>query len=275
MSAAIQHIPLRLPRHNVSPRQVARAGDIWRLFQEAAVIAADNVGWSGARFITERVGFVVSRMTVLHHRELSYGEAVQGRTWLRDWRRDTISRREIRLDVAGQGVATATQQWVHVSLGEGVESISPTRASAGLLADFQPVDGVAEDSPVLPPVAEAVHAGTHRLHFDVWHTWMDPFAHVNHPMYVDWFDESAARLLIRAGLDPQDLVPVAEQVRFKRGLIGGCAVVVETQVKGFTAAGDVVLQHRVETIDGVLAADGITVRRMVDQAGLGVLAELS
>lgn len=275
MSAAIQHIPLRLPRHNVSPRQVARAGDIWRLFQEAAVIAADNVGWSGARFITERVGFVVSRMTVLHHRELSYGEAVQGRTWLRDWRRDTISRREIRLDVAGRGVASATQQWVHVSLGDGVESISPTRASAALLADFQPVDGVAEDSPVLPPVAEVVHAGTHRLHFDVWHTWMDPFAHVNHPMYVDWFDESAARLLIGAGLDPQKLVPVAEQVRFKRGLIGGCAVVVETQVKGFTAAGDVVLQHRVETIDGVLAADGITVRRMVDQAGLGVLAELS
>ena len=268
MDAAIHHMPLRLPRHNVSPRQVARAGDIWRLCQEAAVIAADNVGWSGERFIAERVGFLVSKMTVIHHRELAYGEPVEARTWLRDWRRDTISRREVRLDVAGVALAEATQAWVHVSLGDALDSVTPARASAALLADFSPyqLDVPMVVLPEVVKVFEPTLSPPPRMKIDVWHTWMDPFAHVNHPMLVDWCDESTSRVLLAAGLDPQALVPVAEQVRFKRGLLGGTAAVVETQIVGMSAMGDVVLKHRVETDMGAVAADAITVRRMTGQA---------
>ena len=267
MEAAMHHFPLRLPRHGVSPRQVARAGDVWRLFQEAAVLASAEVGWTGERFITERVGFIVSRMTVLHHRELAYGEAVDASTWLRDWRRDTISRREVRLDVAGRRFAEATQQWVHVALGDDDDSITPERASIDLLDAF-PAVSVDEPMVKLPDIVTPVQASAHVWAFEVWHTWMDPFAHVNHPVYVDWCDESTSRCLVAAGLDPQDMVPVAEQVRFKRGLVGGTRGHVATQLVGTTEAGDAVLRHRIEIASGEVAADAITVRRMRSESQL-------
>ena len=93
---------------------------------------------------------------------------------------------------------------------------------------------------------------------------MDPFAHVNHPVYVDWADEAIARRLVDAGLNPQRVVPIAEQVRFKRGLVGGQSVKLQTQIQGLTEQGDVVLRHRIDTTDGQSAADVITVRRMLD-----------
>ena len=83
---------------------------------------------------------------------------------------------------------------------------------------------------------------------------MDPFAHVNHPVYVDWCDESTSRCLIAVGLDPQQLVPVADQVRFKRGLVGGNRVSVSTQIVGLTSDYSVVLRHRIETESGEVAA---------------------
>jgi acyl-CoA thioesterase FadM len=261
MTHAIPTFSLRLPRHCVSPRQVARAGDIWRLFQEAAVRASMDVGWSGQRFIDEGVGFIVSRMTVIHHRELAYGEPVDGRTWIRDWRRSTLSRREVRLSVAEEAIADATQQWVHVALNADSGGMTPTRASETLLASFPALE---VDAPMvrLPEVVSPVRSAPHVFSFDVWHTWMDPFAHVNHPVYVDWADEAIARQMIAAGLDPQRIVPVADQVRFKRGLTGGTSVTVETQIQGLTSSGDVVLRHRVDTVDGQTAADVITVRRL-------------
>ena len=81
-------------------------------------------------------------------------------------------------------------------------------------------------------------------------------------MYVDWCDESTSRCLIAAGLDPQQLVPVADQIRFKRGLVGGNRVSVSTQIMGLTSDYSVVLRHRIETESGEVAADATTVRRM-------------
>ena len=262
MSHAIPAFSVRLQRHCVSPRQVARAGDIWRLCQEAAVRASGESGWSGQRFIDEGVGFIVSRMTVVHDREITYGEPVSARTWIRDWRRDTLSRREVRLSVGETPIARATQQWVHVRLEGDGGGITPARASSDLLACF-PAKDVDEPMVQLPKVAEAISSAPHYFRLDVWHTWMDPFAHVNHPVYVDWADEAIARKLVAAGYDPQKLVPVAEQVRFKRGLEGGTSVMVETQLEGFTVDGHVVLRHRIDTVAGQAAADVRTVRGFI------------
>jgi len=263
VSQAIQHISLRLPRHCVSPRQVARAGDIWRLCQEAAVIAADNVGWSGERFIAENVGFVVARMTVIHGRELVYGQPIAAHTWLADWQRETISRREVRLEVGGEPVAQASQQWIHVGLGLKGEDLKQRRASVGLLADFSPSigDGLGVFMPDIVDVISTMARIHHTMKFQVWHTAMDPFGHVNHPVYVDWCDELTARILSKAGVDPQNVVPVADNLRFRRALMAGEDVVVNTELQGFTSAGDAVLGHRIETVQGELAAQAVTVRR--------------
>ena len=242
---------------------MARAGDIWRLCQEAAVRASGDAGWSGQRFIDEGVGFIVSRMTVVHRRELSYGEPIEARTWIRDWRRETLTRREVRLSVHDECIAEATQQWVHVKLDPEGGGITPARGSQELLESFPALD-ITAPMIQLPVIHEPMSSKPSLFRFDVWHTWMDPFAHVNHPVYVDWADEALSRKLNAVGLDPQHVVPVAEQVRYKRGLVGGNSVVVDTQVQGLTADGDVVLRHRVETTQGQVAADVVTVRRMLE-----------
>lgn len=252
--------PLRLHRHAASPRGVARAAEIWRLCQEVAVQDSIRVGWPPSRYLECGVAFVVTRMVAVHHREIPYGEALFARTWVRDFRRGLLSRRQVQL-FDGQGpLAEATQEWVHVNA-----SLRPARASAELLADFPPTD---IDRPVATlPAFEAVDvAPTHRWEFEVWHTWMDPLGHVNHPVYVDWCDESASRVLRAAGLDPQELVPVAEEVSWKRAANAGDRVVVETRLDGRTADGDVVLFHNLTSPLGDPFATARTVRRMVGGA---------
>ena len=37
-----------IPRHGAGPREVARSGEIWRLFQEVAMRATTAAGWPPA-----------------------------------------------------------------------------------------------------------------------------------------------------------------------------------------------------------------------------------
>ena len=168
MEHAIPRFSIRLPRHCVSPRQVARAGDIWRLCQEAAVRASADAGWSGARFIEERVGFIVSRMTVTHDRELVYGPPIEAETWIRDWRRGTLSRREVRLFSDDGSIARATQQWVHVAL-EG-NGMTPVRAAPNLLESF-PEQDVDDPMVQLPSVVEPISSAPHGFVFSRKNEW--------------------------------------------------------------------------------------------------------
>lgn len=261
-------IPLLLPRHAVSPRQVARAGEIWRLFQVAAVEAASRRGWPPGRMLAERAAFIVAHMTVVHHREASYGEELHARTWLRDFRRGTLTRREIRLLGEAGPVARTTQQWVYVD-----EQLKPTRAPPEMVADFA-VDETAEPPVALPDFLRLPSPSEpRRFTFEVWHTWMDPIAHVNHPVYVDWCDEAVARVVSEAGGDPQAVVPEAEYVRFRRGALAGERVVLETRLIGRTEAGAAVLRHAIGDGGEGLFAEAITVRRFAKGAGLAALWE--
>ena len=124
-----------LPRHAFSVRDAARAGDIWRCFQEAAVEGSTRCGWPPSRYREEGSAFVVREMTVVHHREPSYGQPLDVMTWVANFRRGILTTREIRLSFEGQPVAAASQEWVHVT-----EGLKPVRASAECQAAFAPED---------------------------------------------------------------------------------------------------------------------------------------
>lgn len=258
----VEHIPLSLPRHAANPRGVGRAGEVWRLFQEAAVVASTRVGWPPERFRSSGLAFVVHGMLVRHHREATYGEPLDARTWVHDFRRGVLSRREVRLTGPGGLVAEGSQRWVHVGPG-----LKPTRASPELLDAFLPVE-TGEPSPALPRWTALPPSHEHRFAFEVWHTWMDPLAHVNHPAYVDWCDEATSRVMAEHGLDPTILVPVAEEVEWKRASVAGARVVVATRLVGRTEAGDAVLSHRVTDADDQPYAHATTIRRLLGGDGV-------
>ena len=252
-----------IPRHAAGPRQVARAGEIWRLFQELAIQASTDVGWSPARYLQEGTAFVVYGMTAVHHREVAYGERLRARTWVHDFKRETLTRRQIRLWDAAGPVAACTQQWVHVDA-----SLRPARAPASLLAAL-PVERPDEPSVELPPLVVGADGPVHAFAFQPWHTWMDPLGHVNHPAYVDFCDEGTSRALTAVGVDPQRLVPVAEQVAFKIGALAGQQVEVRTRVIGRTAQGHAVLSHEIG--GDAPFARATTVRCLSDGADLAAL----
>jgi acyl-CoA thioesterase FadM len=260
---------LTLPRNAFSPREAARAADLWRACQDVAVWESTRVGWPPTRYRDEGTSFIVRSMTAQHHRETHYGEPLHALTWVSRLRREMFSTREVRIDAGGEPVCSATQEWVHVAA-----DLTPSRAPATLASAFPIVTGRAE-SITLPAITEPIsEARVHELRFRCWHLWMDPLAHVNHPMYVDFADEALACAMARAGLSPASLVPVAETATFRAGVGADVEVRVESRVTGMTAAGDVVVAHRVLGTNDLLCATLTTVRRLAGAPSEVLLAAL-
>lgn len=252
---------VHLPRHAFSARDAARGGDVWRAFQELAVDASTQAGWPPSRCRDEGAAFIVRSMHVVHHDEARYGEKLVGTTWLSRMRREMFSTRELRIVAARGPIASARQEWVHVSA-----ALEPTRGSPALLAGFPSEPGPASDaSPVLPAPSTVLPAhAPHVFELEAFYTSMDPLDHANHPAYLDWCDEATSRALAAAGIAPIRLVPVAEEVAFKSGVVAGDRVRVETSVRGTTLDGSVVLGHRV-LVGARLSATATTVRRLLGE----------
>ncbi len=255
---AVHTVHLPLPRHAFSPRERARAADLWRLLQDVAVEASSAAGWPPERYRTQGTAFVVRAVTVVHHREAHYGEEVEARTWIWRFLRETLCTREVRVHVGGEPLLSASQQWAHVRW-DG-QSMRPTRAPAALLEAFH--DTPIEPSVELPLHQEEPSEHVHRWHLPLWHTWMDPLAHVNHPSYLAWAEEALARLLAEAGLDPQRIVPVAERAVFHRAVVAPGEVTVTTRRLGPVGRHAVAFEHHVLDERGRIAVRIRTVRAL-------------
>lgn len=261
-------VPVVLPREAFSPRDAARAGDLWRLCQEVAIQGSRRVGWPPERYWQIGSAFIVRQMTMVHHREPAYGEPVTGQTWISQFRRGLLIHRQIEITGEHGPVCSVTQEWAHVSVVDGV--MKPRRAPAELVEAFVPASG--RDDVDVPEVIEAP-GPEHGFRFRCWHTWMDPLGHANHPVYVDWCDEALSVAMAELGLDPLGLSPVAERVRWRRGVQAGDEVVITTRRAGRTAAGDVVFRHIVSDPAGREYASATLVRKLVD-GGTEALAQL-
>jgi acyl-CoA thioesterase FadM len=262
---SILSMSLELPRHAASPRNVARAGDLWRLAQEAAVRASTEAGWPPERYVAEGTGFIVYQVAARHVRAVRHGETLTAHTWIRDVRRRMLSRREVRLDDAqGQRVFAATQHWAFV----GGPDLRPRRASDEMVAAFLPVE-VDEPEVILEPAAPSAALGERTFSFEVWHTWIDPNRHVNHPTYVDFCDEAIGRIAAEAGADPQGVVPLAERIAWKAGAVGGDRITVRTQWFAEGAAVRFQQEHRLA--DDTLLATVTAIRNHADHPDLSWL----
>lgn len=244
-----------LPRNAFSPRERARAADLWRACQDTATAASIAAGWAPARYVAEGSAFVVRTMTTAHGRETAYGEALVGESWVSRVRRDMFMTREVRLFAGEEPVLSATQEWVHVS-----RELKPSRAPEALLGSF-PADARGE-SIELPPLAEPVELALGAFSFRCWETWMDPLGHVNHPQYVDFCEEAIARALVARGVDPVRVVPKAEQCTFRAAIGAGDEVTVTTNLRGFTEGGSAVFDHQLFARDA-LATTATTVRSLL------------
>ena len=249
-----------VPRHAFGPRETARAAGIWRLLQDAAIVGSTRRGWPMKRYAEEGCAFVVRGETVQHQREIHFDEAIRVSTWVSTFARGLISDRQVRVHArdGGELLVAATQEWVHVE----IPAMKARRAGQALLDSFVLLE---RDADVRLPAVDREEDGTEReFTFRPWWTSMDTLGHANHPDYLQWCEEAVARLAVDAGLDSAQIVPVAEQVRYSQGVVAPQRVSVRTQLRGFTAGGQVLCAHRILDDEGRLCARATTVRRMLD-----------
>ena len=207
--------PLRLPRHAVSPRQVARAGDVWRLFQEAAVQASSDAGYPPSRYAEEQIAFIVGQMTVEHHRaRLRRGRARVD--LIRRNLRGTIAQRELRLETPLGLLASASQRWVHVSMAGGALPMPGwARRASRLRAHRGPRCRRAPRAREASVTGRLGTASGSRSGTAGW----TPGAR-QPPRPIDRADEARHRMAA-SGLDPAGPVPIWEDVRFRQAAVAG------------------------------------------------------
>ncbi len=194
-------------------------------------------------------------MTVRHYREASYGETVRAQTWISQFQRGVVSVRQVRLGTDQGPLASASQKWVHVD----ANTLKPARAPAALVQAFAVRE--TDDQVVAPDGGSAPIGPEHTLSFSPWFTSMDPLDHTNHPVYVDWCDETLARALNEGGVWPGELVPVAERVHFKAAASAHDRVRVLTRPTGFEG-GHMTFGHEIRGEDDRLFAKAVTVRTL-------------
>lgn len=260
----MQLILPRPPRIAFSAREVARPGEVWRLFQEAALEGSARCGWDAARWRAEQCAMVMRSMRVVHHRELAYGRDFTATTAVPRVRRETFFSRDVALVDADGAVASARQEWAVVSYG-----LERIRAPRSLVEAF-PVEPGPEVE--LPRVTRCDGEELGALELDALFASTDPLDHVNHTVYLDWCDGLVTRELVRRGLAPRDLVPVAEEATFRAGIVAGDRVRVESRLVGTTEAGAVAFDHRIFAGD-VLAATVTTIRTLAASVGAARLLE--
>jgi len=258
-SETIWEFPYELPRNAFNARDAARAGDIWRAFQDVAVGAAARAGWPPHRFRDYGAAFVVRSQTVVHHRETRFGVRLRGQSWVTRFRRDTLCSREVRLFGEDGPVADGVQEWVHVG-----EDGRACRAHPQVVADLRIHEG-GPPSPVMPAFEPIEGGVTFRHEFPIPFVIMDPLDHVNHPAYVDFVDESVSHLLYANQIRPLELVPVAETVTYYAPVVAPGPAFVETQLVGFTSGGAAVFDHVVGTESTPRSATARTVRTLATE----------
>ena len=122
------------------------------------------------------------------------------------------------------------------------------------------------------PGAAYVRPMVHRLELRPRFAELDPYDHVNHAVYVGWFEEARVRALEEAGLgldvlkaDGFQIVVTDLEVRFRRPVPARATVEVQTRVAEARRASAVWAQRVV--VDGSVAVEALVKGATTDRSG--------
>ena len=155
--------------------------------QEAAFDASAAAGYSMARYATMDRYWLVRETDIEYLHPLRYGDSVQVRTWVADFRR-VRSRRVYELRLAGSGrlAARASTDWVFLDTAAG----RPVSIPREMMDAFFP-EGMPDRAPPRHrfPSASPPDTGIVRLRRKVEWQDVDPAHHVNNAAYLAYLEE--------------------------------------------------------------------------------------
>lgn len=187
----------RVRHHECDLHGVARDATCLRFMQETAFDASAAAGYDRARYLAMNRLWLVRETQVEFLSPLRYGDTVQVKTWVEDFRR-VRSRRAYELRHAGSTVLVAQgfTDWVFLNLG----SSRPAAIPPELIAAFSP-EGMPATAPPRPrfPAQPPPPAGLFTSHRKVEWRDLDAAGHVNNAAYADYLEDAARQALAGCG----------------------------------------------------------------------------
>jgi acyl-CoA thioester hydrolase len=166
--------------------------------QQAAYEASADAGYDTRQYNMLGTVWVIRRQTLLSLAAITYGDVIEIKTWVSDFRR-VRSNREYELRRAdGRVVALAQADWVYID----ASTLFPRRIPPDMVALFAP-NGVSALE-MAPPLeaAEAVPGCLFTYRHRVKRYELDNLRHVNNAHYLDWLGQARGDALEAVGFPP-------------------------------------------------------------------------
>src|SRR5690349_20099243 len=146
-----------------------------RYMQEAAFEASDAAGYSYERYQTLGLLWLAYETDIEYVQPLRYGDTVEVKTWVANWRRvRSLRRYEFYRQGSGEVVARASTDWVLLN----AQTLMPTAITPEMVTAYSGGDFVEEATPrqrsATPPPAPEVFTQQRRVE---WRD-IDPARHV-------------------------------------------------------------------------------------------------
>ncbi len=158
-----------------------------RYIQEAAFEASAAAGFDVDRYAEMQRVWHVHATDVEYLRPLKYGDAVEVKTWVVDFRRVTSRRMyELRSQQSGELVAKAATDWAFIDTNTGKPTAIPAVLAAAFFPEGAPIELLRRERyPSQPtPPAGAFHA----IKPVQWRE-LDAAGHVNNAIYAEWGED--------------------------------------------------------------------------------------
>lgn len=161
-----------------------RSVSILRLLQETATRASSDAGFDAAYY--ERTGtmWLIRRTTLSLVAPARYGDLLDVRTWIADFRR-VRSQREYEVRTGGRLVARASTDWVYVDRGHGRPRRIPGEWERIFMPDGAPPHARVPFPEREPPGNTVTYERRVELHE------LDALQHVNNSNYVAYLEQAA------------------------------------------------------------------------------------
>ena len=174
-----------------------RGVSLLRYMQEAAFDASAAAGYDMARYEELKRLWLVRETDVESLLSLRYGDSVQVKTWVADFRR-VRSRRmyEMRLAGSGELVVRASTDWVYLDTVTGRPATIPPEMIAAFFPEGMPEQSLPRERlPSAPPPPPGVFTARQRV------TWrdIDGAQHVNNSNYLAYVEDCAMQVMAAHG----------------------------------------------------------------------------
>jgi acyl-CoA thioester hydrolase len=212
----VQTHTFRVRHYECDAQGYLSAPSYLRYMQEAAFDASAAAGYGMAQYRASGYSWLIRESNVHYLQPVSYGDVVEVRTWVADFRR-VRSRRAYEFRLAGNAapVARAQTDWAFLESASGRPAAIPRE----MIAAFRPESGQEDAPPRVHLSLPATPAAAYSQQTCVGWCDLDPAGHVNNAVYLAWVEDAGVWALAQAGWPPARLAEEGRRAALQRSQI--------------------------------------------------------